>query len=174
VIFSKLVAIANSAWYWLALVLVGLGMEGVALYFQYGLDYGPCVLCIHTRIWTAGFILTALVALWARRFWATRVLVHLLNTLMMAGILERAWMLFGTERGIVFGSCTMNLGLPPWLALDTWIPSIFGVLEPCGYTPELLFGVTTAEALLAFGAVMCPFSAVLVIVTILSRWLRAS
>lgn len=46
------------------------------------------------------------------------------------------------------GSCSFDLGLPSWLALDKWMPLIFKVQTTCGYTPELAFGVSMAEVLL--------------------------
>jgi disulfide bond formation protein DsbB len=42
----------------------------------------------------------------------------------------------------------MKLGFPDWIALDKWLPSVFEPWEPCGYTPELLFGITMAEGLI--------------------------
>jgi disulfide bond formation protein DsbB len=38
------------------------------------------------------------------------------------------------------------------LALQEWFPALFKVWEACGYTPELLFGITMAEALLVMSA----------------------
>jgi protein dithiol:quinone oxidoreductase len=38
--------------------------------------------------------------------------------------------------------------LPSWLALDQWFPLVFGVKESCGYTPQMMFGVSMAEALI--------------------------
>ena len=69
-------------------------------------------------------------------------------TALMIGLLERSYQLLGVERGFIMGDCSMNSGLPAWFALDKWLPSVFKVWEPCGYTPEILFGVTMAEALM--------------------------
>ena len=166
---SKLEVVGCSAWYWLALVVAGLAMEAVALTYQYVLEYLPCVLCIHARIWVLGFILLGLLALLVRGSRPWLVMVHVLNTVVMAGLLERAWLLLGTERGTVEGSCEMGLGFPGWLALDVWFPWMFRVWEPCGYTPELLFGITMAEALVVFSAAMVLVSASLTLATLLGR-----
>ena len=152
---SKLETIGSSAWYWLALVVLGLFMETVALTYQHVLEYMPCVLYIHVRIWVLGFILLALLALFVRRSRPLLIIVHVLNTLIMVGLLERSWMLFGTERGIVDGSCGMDSGFPDWFALDVWFPGLFKVWEPCGYTPELLLtGRTDAVVLTLPGALV--------------------
>ena len=76
---SKLETIGSSAWYWLALVVLGLFMETVALTYQHVLEYMPCVLCIHVRIWVLGFILLALLALFVRRSRPLLIMVHVLN-----------------------------------------------------------------------------------------------
>jgi len=166
---SKLETIGSSSWYWLALVVLGLSMEGLALTYQYVLEYLPCVLCIHVRIWVAGFILLALLALLVRRFWPLLVMAHVLNTVIMVGLLERAWLLLGTERGSVEGSCGMDSGLPGWFALDVWFPGLFKVWEPCGYTPELLPGITMAEVLVVFSATMLLVSVTLTLATLFGR-----
>ena len=143
---------ARSTWYWLLLILLGMALEGIALYYQYVLDYWPCVLCIHVRIWILGMILAAIAGLVLRNSRSLCALSHLLVASSAAGLLERSWQLLGTERGTLAGSCTMDSGLPAWFALDRWFPALFKAWEPCGYTPELLFGVTMAEALLLMSA----------------------
>ena len=65
-------------------------------------------------------------------------------------MVERSYQLLGTERGFVFGDCGFELGLPSWLAIDVWIPSIYRIETSCGYTPELIFGITMAEFLMVF------------------------
>jgi disulfide bond formation protein DsbB len=164
---SRLETIGRSAWYWLALVGLGLFMEAVALTYQYVLEYMPCVLCIHVRIWVLGFIVLALLALLLRRSRPLLVTCHVLNTLIMAGLLERSWLLLGVERGTVEGSCEMDSGLPGWFALDVWFPKLFKVWEPCGYTPELLFGVTMAEGLVLFSVTMVAVSVTLAVATLI-------
>lgn len=134
--------------YWLSLLLLSLALLGTALYYQYNLDYPPCVLCIQVRIGVLAIGTFSLLAmLLPVRRWLTLVL-HLIMTGMLAFLAERSWVLLGTERGWIEGTCTMDAGLPDWFALDRWFPSLFEVMVPCGYTPELLFGITMAEALL--------------------------
>ena len=149
---NRLGAIGAGAWYWLAILATGLSLEVVALYYQYALDYYLCVLCIHVRIWVLGFVLAAMLALFVRSFRYLRTLMHGLTVVLSLGLLERAWMLLGIERGTVEGSCSFDSGLPAWFALDQWFPALFKVWEACGYTPELLFGITMAESLVLLGA----------------------
>lgn len=161
--------IARSSGYWLLMLLAGLAMEGVALYYQYVLDYGPCVLCIHIRIYVAGLILISLLALMLRGSRSGRLFSHFGSFLMSAGMLERAWVTLGVERGLIESACTLDSGLPAWFALDKWWPTLFEVWEACGYTPELLFGITMAEGLVAAAAVLVLLSLSLTISTIFNR-----
>jgi len=164
---KKLLAIGTSVWYWAGLIVLGLSMETIALYYQYALNYLPCVLCIHVRIWVMGFIVVAAFALFVRKSWYLITTAHVLNTVMMVGLLERSWMTLGTERLTIIASCTEDSGLPAWFALDKWFPLLFKVHEPCGYTPELLFGITMAEGLMVLSTALVLISAVLTVSVLL-------
>ncbi|MDX2455964.1 MAG: disulfide bond formation protein B [Gammaproteobacteria bacterium] len=166
---TKLAIIGKSAWYWLALVLIGLSFEGVALFYQHVLDEMPCALCIHVRLLVLAVILVALAALFLRHFKWPNVLAHLLTVVLAAGLLERAYQLLGTERGFTFSDCGLDLGLPDWLPLETWFPAVFKVQTSCGYTPELLFGITMAEALIVISAVFVLISLVLTLAAIVEN-----
>ncbi len=160
--------IAVSPWCWLGLIGLGLAMEGVALVYQYALDYGPCVHCIHVRIWLLGMITVSLTALLLPRVSFVHTVSHGVNAGLMYGLLQTSMQLLGTERGTIFGSCAMDAGLPAWFALDKWFPTVFGVWEACGYTPELLFGITMAEALVVFSWGMILLSVALMLATLLA------
>ena len=160
---DKLASIGASRWYWVALLLLGLSMEGVALLYQYQWDYAPCVLCIHVRIWLLGVMVLSLAALLLPQARVVAPIMHGLGALLMGGLLERSYQLLGTERGWIYGSCNMDAGLPDWFALDRWWPAVFEVKEACGYTPELLFGITMAEALLLFSVLMLMLVATLMV-----------
>lgn len=167
--WDRVIRFSASLWLWLGLIVLGLSMEGLALVYQYVWDYGPCVHCIHVRIWLLGMIIAGLLALWLRRWRATNTLLHAVNAGLMYGMLLTSQQLLGTERGTIFGSCSFDLGLPSWLALDKWFPAIFEVKESCGYTPELLFGVTMAEGLVAISWALLILSSVLMLVSLVGK-----
>jgi disulfide bond formation protein DsbB len=150
---SRIKHLVNGVWYWWLLLLFGIGLESVALYYQYGLDYGPCPLCIHVRIGVAGFMLVSILALLLRLPWWWRV-SHLLNVLLWSWLCERAYMLLGTEMGFVYTECGVDSGLPDWLPLDQWLPVLFKVHESCGYTPLLFFNISMAQALMVIFPLM--------------------
>jgi len=166
---TPLANLTRRGWYWLALLVFGLVLEATALIYQYILDYGPCVLCIHVRIWVAALVLVSLLGLALRGSWPGRLAIQVLTVGVLAGLTERAWLLLAVERGTVQGECSFDLGLPAWLALDQWFPLMFQVQEACGITPPLPFGFTMAEVLLPVAAVLLAVNALLLLATLLHR-----
>jgi disulfide bond formation protein DsbB len=164
---TALAKVAAGAWYWVALLVFALALETTALIYQYVLEYGPCVLCIHVRIWVVGLALVAALALAMRRVWPARLVVQLATVAVLAGLVERARLLLAVERGSIPGECSFDLGLPAWLPLDQWFPLMFQVHEACGITPPLPFGVTMAEALLPVSVVLLVLNLVFLFASLL-------
>ncbi len=164
--FDKL---AQRGGYWMLMLVIGLAMEGIALFYQYELDYGPCVLCIHIRILVAALILFSLLALLLRGSRGGRLFSNFGTFLISAAMLERSWQTLGIEQGWIESACSMDLGLPDWLALDGWFPAVFEAWEACGYTPELLFGITMAQGLVAMSAGLLLLSLLTTLGTLASR-----
>jgi disulfide bond formation protein DsbB len=156
--------IANSRWYWLLLLLLSLGFLAVALYYQYILEQLPCVLCIQVRILMLALAFIGLNAYILHNRWSNRG-AHILAALVAAALLDRSYQLLGTERGFIFGDCGFDLGLPSWLPLDSWFPHLFRVESSCGYTPELVLGITMAEALIVFSTVFLVLSLALAVMS---------
>ncbi|RMG31811.1 MAG: disulfide bond formation protein B [Gammaproteobacteria bacterium] len=146
--------LADSFLGWALLLSLALAMEGIAFYYQHVLGELPCVLCIHVRLLVLGLGLVALVELFLHRVRGARLLGELAVLGLGAALGWRAWQLLATERGWTVGECSMDLGLPPWLALDRWWPGFFRPEVPCGYTPVLPGGFTMAEVLPAIAAVL--------------------
>ena len=138
----------HSVWYWLAVIAMGIFMEGVALFYQYGLGEWPCVLCIQARFWVMTGILFAIIGAIARNNVIGRLTaqVGLIGAIVMLTIRSNTTVL--VERGLYEGSCGMDAGFPDWFALDKWFPAMFEVQTMCGYTPNFLFGMSMGEGLL--------------------------
>lgn len=162
---EKLARFATEIWFWLALVVLGVALEAGALFYQYALDYGPCVLCIHVRLWVAGFIAIGVLGLVVSKIRPLRILALVLSVIASIGLIERSWAALAVERGWTEGECSMELGLPAWFAVDRWLPSVFEAWEPCGYTPYIVGKVTMAETLVAMGAALL---VVCIVVTVAS------
>ena len=170
--FKKLFNFSEKKDYWLILFILSICLEVSALFYQYVLDYLPCVLCIHVRIWVLGLFIISLSGILFYKSWPVLLSLHVLMTGVMAGLFERSYQLLGTERGFIYGSCSMESGLPNWFALDEWMPLLFKVWEPCGYTPELFFGVTMAEALIVLSFSLLIISSIFTITLIVNRLIK--
>ena len=152
--------------FWLGLILLGFILESVALYYQYILQEPPCVLCIHFRLLTALLIIFSTVGLWLRGNRTGRIFTSFLLLSTFAGMAERSYQLLGTERGFVLGSCSMDLGLPQWFAIQDWIPWLFEVKTTCGYTPIIAFNISMAEALTAMSIFLVVFSTFMLLISL--------
>ena len=146
--WHSLAQLLTSRWYWLALALLGVAMEGVALYYQYAVGDEPCQICIHVRIWVAAFTLLAVVmAVMPRRRWLATS-AHVLVLACMIGLWERCKYLLDVEKGLGDSSCQFFLGFPEWFAIDRWLPWLFEVRNLCGPTPMMPFGFSMAQYLM--------------------------
>ena len=158
-----------SRWYWGLALFTGIALLSVALFYQHVFDERPCLLCIQVRLWVVLFIVVSLFGLLIRHNQVMNSTAHLLVTLTAVGLVDRSYQLLGTERGFIFGDCGFDLGLPEWLAIDQWLPSVFYVESACGYTPELIFGITMAEALILFSVCLLLMSVALLVASFLKR-----
>lgn len=158
---QSLTKLSQQRRYWLALLSLGILLEGVGLYYQYQLNEWPCVLCIHVRISVLGFVLISLIAVFCKPWPDLISAAHGLCTIVMAVLVERSWRVLAVERGWIFGDCDMDAGLPPWLALDQWFPSMFEVQAACGYSPIILFDISMAEVLMPLSVLLLLLSVTL-------------
>lgn len=145
---------------WIGLLTICVVLEVAALYYQYILDYGPCILCVQIRALIGLIALIAILAL-LLPFQVSKVL----SLLLMPLTLSFGWLcyqLLGIERGWFEGSCTFEPPFPTWIPLHEWLPSVFEAWELCGYTPDILFRITMAEVLIAIAALFIIANIILV------------
>jgi protein dithiol:quinone oxidoreductase len=140
--------IAHSRQYWMTYIICGFFMLSVAMYYQYVLEEPPCLICIQIRLWVSLFMIISFIGVLLRKYKVMNMIIHLLAVFTAIGLTERSYQLLGTERHFVFGDCGFNLGLPSWFAIEEWLPWLFRIDTTCGNTPELIFGITIAEALM--------------------------
>ena len=161
--------LSHCRWYWGLALATGITLLSVALIYQHVLGERPCLLCIQIRLWVSLLILVSFAGLLVQSSRVMNSIAHLSLVVVAVGLTERCYQLLGTERGFVFGDCGFELGLPAWLALDTWLPSVYYVHTSCGYTPELIFGITMAEALMLFSVGLLLLSAGVALASFLKR-----
>ena len=164
--------LTNNKYYWLAIAVLCVLLESAALFYQYVLNYGPCVLCIHVRIIVLGMFLVSIIALYLHHLRHTLLGANIAMTVLLTVLLERSYMLLGIERGFIQGSCSFDSGLPAWFSIDKWFPFMFEIWESCGYTPVLLFGITMAEALLVMSVILLLISLIMTVYVIREKFLN--
>ncbi|MEW7988856.1 MAG: disulfide bond formation protein DsbB [gamma proteobacterium symbiont of Ctena orbiculata] len=121
---------------WLLLASSALILEGAALYFQYGLELDPCVLCIYQRAAVLGIFLSALIGMSAPRSLVARSIGYAGWALAAGWCLYLALELSGMQLGMVQPSlsCDVNAKFPAWLKLDHWLPAVF---QPTGFCGDI-------------------------------------
>jgi len=151
--------------YWSLYMVLGLGLLVVALFYQYMLEELPCVVCIQIRLWISLLVLVAIAGIILRKHIFLNLLAQSGLVITAIGLVERSYLLLGTERGFIFADCGFNAGLPEWFAIEQWMPWLYQVETSCGYTPEILFGITMAEALMLLSVCLLIVTATVVSVT---------
>lgn len=149
-LFQKITELSQNRWYWLMIIAGGVTLLSVALFYQHYLEEWPCVLCIHVRLWITLLVFVACLGLFSMGNKTINAGAHVLLVMVSVGLVERSYQLLGTEKGFVFGDCGFSLGMPSWFAIEEWLPWLYKVETSCGYTPEIIFGITMAEALMLF------------------------
>jgi protein dithiol:quinone oxidoreductase len=121
---------------WLLLASSALILEGSALYFQYGLELDPCVLCVYQRAAVIGIMLSALIGLSAPHIMLVRWIGYLGWGGAAGWCLYLALELSGLQIGLFEPSmsCDVNAKFPDWLKLDQWLPAIF---QPTGFCGDI-------------------------------------
>lgn len=133
---------------WAAAIVICVGLEGGALYYQEARLMFPCELCIYTRVWLAGIALVAVPGLLLRRHVWPRRLLLTIEIGLAVGLASVVWALLGLEYGFGgAGSCSMFANFPSWAPLDEWLPVLFRVQGPCAATPEVVAGLSMADGL---------------------------
>ena len=73
--FFKTLSVQRSGW--LLLMVSALALEGIALYFQYGMRLQPCVMCVYERVALFGLAFAGVVGIIAPRFLIVRFLSNM-------------------------------------------------------------------------------------------------
>jgi disulfide bond formation protein DsbB len=166
-IVRRLKSVSQSSRYWLALIIAGVGLLGTALFYQYVLEEMPCVVCIQIRLLISLLVFVAVIGLFTHGNKIMSILSHLSVVIIAISFVERCYLLLGTEKGFVFADCGFSLGLPAWLAIEDWMPWLYGIETSCGYTPAIVFGITMAEALMLLSTSLLLLSICLSVVNLI-------
>ena len=163
---QQLRSMSHSHWYWSAYIVAVLILLAAALYYQFVREELPCLMCIQVRLLVSLLVIVAFAGLFSRHNRAINSIAHLSVVMIAAGLTERSYQLLGTERGFVFGDCGFDLGLPGWFAIEDWLPWLYRVETSCGYTPEIIFGITIAESLMVLSVLLLLLSSCILLASL--------
>lgn len=119
---------------WLLLALSALSFEICALFFQYGMDLKPCIMCIYQRAAIWAIFLAGVIGVIAPKLIIIRVLAYgLWGTGAVWGVLlalEHVEM--QNSAMSLFFTCEIVPNFPTWAPLHEWIPFLFEASGDCG------------------------------------------
>lgn len=122
--FLKKLSIQRTSW--ILLIFSGLILEGVALYFQHGMELSPCVMCIYERVALAGIIIAGIIGSLIPKFIITRLLALIIGFISAIKGLSIALKHLDYQLNPgPWNQCTLMVEFPQTLPLDKWFPYIF-------------------------------------------------
>lgn len=122
--------VSRSKTFWALLFLLGIILEGCALYFQYGLRLAPCVNCVYERAYILGFILAGLLGfLFARNIIARFVCILIFLLCSIGGVNTALTHL--EQASAIFATCKLRASFPEFFKLDEWLPWMFKPFGSC-------------------------------------------
>ena len=120
---------------WLLLLLSALALEGCALYFQYGMDLQPCVMCIYERVALFGIAFAGLLGMLAPSALIMRLLALFIGLFSaVKGLLIALKHVDYQLHPAPWNQCPVVPDFPQTLPLDKWFPSLF---HPTGLCSEI-------------------------------------
>ncbi|ART79280.1 disulfide bond formation protein DsbB [Oceanisphaera avium] len=135
---------------WAALSLSSAALLGVALYFQYYMQLAPCVMCVYQRAALMGVILAGILGWLSPR---SPLLSHLALGAWLASSIQGAVLAYQHHQYQLnpspFAQCTTVAEFPTWLALDSWLPSVFAPSGDCSAIGWSWMSVSMVQWLLA-------------------------
>jgi disulfide bond formation protein DsbB len=129
--------------FWAVIATLAIAMNATALYFQYGLNIQPCVLCIDIRI---SLYLVTLLGIITALLNPNSVYFHSFRILTFSSITYSAYLAFDfysatTSLNPLAITCSLDPNLPQWLPLHKWIPTLFEAQGMCSETNWKLMNI---------------------------------
>ncbi|MCF2946624.1 disulfide bond formation protein DsbB [Paraglaciecola aquimarina] len=110
-----------------------LSLELAALYFQYGMQLAPCIMCIYQRTAVIGIMFSAIPPL-IYNIMVTRFIAYItwgVSTI-WGLIIAIEHVDIQTAVNPFFASCEFVPNFPSWAPLHEWLPAIFEASGDCG------------------------------------------
>lgn len=143
---SPLQQFSHSRLSWGLLLFSAIGLELAALFFQYGMDLAPCVMCIYIRVAVLGLILTGLVGILQPKVWFLRLVAIVSWGVSAVWGFKLAYELNQMQvNPSPFETCSFYPEFPSFMPLDTWLPSVFSPTGMCSDSPWSWLSVSMAQ-----------------------------
>lgn len=115
------------------MALTALGLELTALYFQYGMDLKPCIMCVYQRLATIGIIFAGVVGYIGHAFWFTKFLAFgIWGVSSIWGAIIAIEHVEIQTNSSPFFTCDLFPNFPSWMPIHEWMPAIFEATGDCG------------------------------------------
>jgi disulfide bond formation protein DsbB len=153
---SQLQQFCRSRISWGLLLLSAIGLELAALFFQYGMDLAPCVMCIYIRVAVLGIFLAGLIGMLQPEVWLLRLVGMVGWAISAVWGLRLAYELNDMQvNPSPFATCSFYPEFPSFMPLDTWLPSVFSPTGMCSDSPWSWLSVSMAQWMMVGFAVYC-------------------
>lgn len=130
----------NTRFPWLLVAVSALAFELIALYFQYGLQLDPCVLCVYQRTAVGGIVFAGLIGAIAPRYGLVRLPGYVVLGISAGMGLDLALRHVAVLAGETM-NCDFMANYPAWFKLDAWLPAVFEPTGLCSDTQWSLLGL---------------------------------
>ena len=141
---------------WGILLISGIFLELSALFFQYGMELAPCVMCIYIRVAVLGIILAGIVGILQPKVWFLRFIG------MVGWVVSAVWgfkLAYELNDMQVnpspFATCSFYPEFPSFMPLDTWLPSVFLPTGMCSDAPWSWLSISMAQWMMVGFMVYC-------------------
>lgn len=132
-IIANLSALAEKRSAWALLFLSALMLEFTALYFQYGMDLKPCIMCIYQRTAVFGLVFAGFIAMLKNNLVIRVVSFAVWGVSAIWGLLIAVEHVdLQNETNPFFVSCEIVPNFPAFLPLHDWLPNLFAATGDCG------------------------------------------
>lgn len=119
--------------FWFLLTLSAFLLEMIALFFQYGMDLQPCVLCIYQRCAIWGIFIAGIIGMIQPKWLIFRFIAFILWIYSAVVGLRFAFKLVEMQFSpSLFGFCPLRPDFPDFMPLDLWLPGLFQATGTCG------------------------------------------
>ena len=150
--FFKTLSVQRSGW--LLLMISALVLEGIALYFQYGMELQPCVMCVYERVALFGVAFAGLFGLIAPRFLIVRLLALLIGFVsVVKGQLLSLKHVDYQLHPAPWNQCSYLPEFPQTLPLDKWFPVLFQPTGSCEDVAWSFLGFSMAQWIVVMFAI---------------------